>query len=188
MQIYYILNPKETKQLIRSMRILIDFIRSFFGEGCFPIGFKSSIKCNHQGVRVRGCLWSSLSFVSVLSNNNYTLLLCGSRVFPDDVEFLFDRIGLAWWFVQIITLIRFWYLYFAEFQAILFVLVRPLSKNAYRRANKEIMELLSLELVWLFDWWANNKVFWKYHIIYTVFLDCILLLKYWVLPFNTQIY
>ncbi|XP_057797956.1 1-acyl-sn-glycerol-3-phosphate acyltransferase 2-like [Salvia miltiorrhiza] len=43
-------------------------------------------------------------------------------------------------------------------QAIFYVLVRPLSRNAYRRINKEIMELLSLELVWLFDWWANNKV------------------------------
>ncbi|KAI3449952.1 hypothetical protein Pfo_006617 [Paulownia fortunei] len=43
-------------------------------------------------------------------------------------------------------------------QAILFVLVRPLSKNAYRRINKEIIELLWLQLIWLFDWWANIKV------------------------------
>lgn len=43
-------------------------------------------------------------------------------------------------------------------QAIIYVLVRPLSRNAYRRINKEIMELLSLELIWLFDWWANIKV------------------------------
>ncbi|KAG8389013.1 hypothetical protein BUALT_Bualt02G0185200 [Buddleja alternifolia] len=43
-------------------------------------------------------------------------------------------------------------------QAILFILVRPLSKNTYRRINKEMAELLWLELIWLFDWWANVKV------------------------------
>ncbi|KAL6505370.1 1-acyl-sn-glycerol-3-phosphate acyltransferase 2 [Orobanche gracilis] len=43
-------------------------------------------------------------------------------------------------------------------QAILFVFIRPFSRNAYRRINKEITELIWLELIWLFDWWANIKV------------------------------
>ncbi|XP_009615949.1 1-acyl-sn-glycerol-3-phosphate acyltransferase PLS1-like isoform X1 [Nicotiana tabacum] len=43
-------------------------------------------------------------------------------------------------------------------QALLFILVRPCSKNMYRRINKEVTELLWLELIWLFDWWANVKV------------------------------
>ncbi|KAL2485464.1 1-acyl-sn-glycerol-3-phosphate acyltransferase 2 [Abeliophyllum distichum] len=43
-------------------------------------------------------------------------------------------------------------------QALLFVLVRPLAKNTYRRINKEVTELLWLEVIWLFDWWANIKV------------------------------
>ncbi|GAB2218377.1 hypothetical protein Droror1_Dr00001599 [Drosera rotundifolia] len=44
------------------------------------------------------------------------------------------------------------------FQAILYVLVRPLSKDMFRRFNKTVAELLWLELVWLFDWWAGMKV------------------------------
>ncbi|KAL3529862.1 hypothetical protein ACH5RR_009184 [Cinchona calisaya] len=43
-------------------------------------------------------------------------------------------------------------------QALLFILVRPLSKNLFRRINKEVAELLWLEIVWLFDWWANIKI------------------------------
>ncbi|XP_027090338.1 1-acyl-sn-glycerol-3-phosphate acyltransferase 2-like [Coffea arabica] len=43
-------------------------------------------------------------------------------------------------------------------QALIFILVRPLSKNLFRRINKEVTELLWLEIVWLFDWWANIKV------------------------------
>ncbi|KAJ8551373.1 hypothetical protein K7X08_000743 [Anisodus acutangulus] len=43
-------------------------------------------------------------------------------------------------------------------QALLFILVRPFSKHIYRRINKEVTELLWLELIWLFDWWANVKV------------------------------
>ncbi|KNA16761.1 hypothetical protein SOVF_086260 [Spinacia oleracea] len=43
-------------------------------------------------------------------------------------------------------------------QAILYVLVRPLSKNMYRRLNKVVTELLWSEAVWLFDWWAGVKV------------------------------
>ncbi|KAL2507327.1 1-acyl-sn-glycerol-3-phosphate acyltransferase 2 [Forsythia ovata] len=43
-------------------------------------------------------------------------------------------------------------------QALLFVLIRPLAKNTYRRINKEVTELLWLEVIWLFDWWANIKV------------------------------
>ncbi|PON59040.1 Phospholipid/glycerol acyltransferase [Parasponia andersonii] len=43
-------------------------------------------------------------------------------------------------------------------QAILFVLVRPVSKSMYRRINKVIAELLWLELIWFIDWWAAIKV------------------------------
>ncbi|KAG8367914.1 hypothetical protein BUALT_Bualt16G0122300 [Buddleja alternifolia] len=43
-------------------------------------------------------------------------------------------------------------------QAVCFVLIRPLSKNTYRRINKEVAELLWLELVWLIDWWAGVKI------------------------------
>ncbi|XP_062166730.1 1-acyl-sn-glycerol-3-phosphate acyltransferase 2 [Alnus glutinosa] len=43
-------------------------------------------------------------------------------------------------------------------QAICFVLVRPLSKNTYRRINRVVAELLWLELVWLIDWWAGVKI------------------------------
>ncbi|KAF5747988.1 hypothetical protein HS088_TW05G00719 [Tripterygium wilfordii] len=44
-------------------------------------------------------------------------------------------------------------------QAICFVLIRPFSKNTYRRINRAVAELLWLELVWLVDWWAGVKVF-----------------------------
>ncbi|KAE8037139.1 hypothetical protein FH972_009759 [Carpinus fangiana] len=43
-------------------------------------------------------------------------------------------------------------------QAVFFILVRPLSKNMYRRINKIVAELLWLELIWLIDWWAGVKV------------------------------
>ncbi|OIW15948.1 hypothetical protein TanjilG_04483 [Lupinus angustifolius] len=43
-------------------------------------------------------------------------------------------------------------------QAILFVLVRPISRNCYRKINKVLIELLWLELIWLIDWWACIKV------------------------------
>ncbi|XP_057438705.1 1-acyl-sn-glycerol-3-phosphate acyltransferase 2 [Lotus japonicus] len=43
-------------------------------------------------------------------------------------------------------------------QATCYVVVRPLSKNLYRRINREIAELLWLELVWLIDWWAGVKI------------------------------
>ncbi|PON91683.1 Phospholipid/glycerol acyltransferase [Trema orientale] len=43
-------------------------------------------------------------------------------------------------------------------QAICFVLIRPLSKNTYRRINRVVAELLWLQLVWLIDWWAGVKV------------------------------
>ncbi|KAK3035170.1 hypothetical protein RJ639_032843, partial [Escallonia herrerae] len=42
--------------------------------------------------------------------------------------------------------------------AIFFVLVRPFSKNTYRRINRVVAELLWLELVWLIDWWAGVKI------------------------------
>lgn len=43
-------------------------------------------------------------------------------------------------------------------QAIFFVLLRPLSKNCYRRINKLLTESLWLELIWLIDWWAGIKI------------------------------
>ncbi|CAI9106430.1 OLC1v1005583C1 [Oldenlandia corymbosa var. corymbosa] len=43
-------------------------------------------------------------------------------------------------------------------QALIFILVRPFSKNLFQRINKHVAELLWLELVWLFDWWAHIKV------------------------------
>ncbi|KAH1194721.1 1-acyl-sn-glycerol-3-phosphate acyltransferase 2 [Glycine soja] len=43
-------------------------------------------------------------------------------------------------------------------QAICYVVVRPVSKNLYRRINRVVAELLWLELVWLIDWWAGVKV------------------------------
>nr|GLL47412.1 1-acyl-sn-glycerol-3-phosphate acyltransferase 2-like [Ipomoea trifida] len=43
-------------------------------------------------------------------------------------------------------------------QAICFVLIRPLSKNTYRKINRVFAELLWLELIWLVDWWAGVKV------------------------------
>ncbi|KAE9585293.1 hypothetical protein Lal_00018316 [Lupinus albus] len=43
-------------------------------------------------------------------------------------------------------------------QTVGYVLVRPLSKNLYRRINRTVAELLWLELVWIIDWWAGVKV------------------------------
>ncbi|GMQ00761.1 hypothetical protein CsSME_00047698 [Camellia sinensis var. sinensis] len=43
-------------------------------------------------------------------------------------------------------------------QAIFFILVRPFSMSMYRRINKVVAELLWLEIIWLFDWWADIKV------------------------------
>ncbi|KAG7017581.1 1-acyl-sn-glycerol-3-phosphate acyltransferase 2 [Cucurbita argyrosperma subsp. argyrosperma] len=43
-------------------------------------------------------------------------------------------------------------------QATCFVLIRPLTKNGYRRINRLVAELLWLELVWLVDWWAGVKI------------------------------
>ncbi|KAL9265281.1 1-acyl-sn-glycerol-3-phosphate acyltransferase 2-like protein, partial [Drosera capensis] len=42
-------------------------------------------------------------------------------------------------------------------QATCFLLVRPVSKNTYRKINRAVAELLWLELVWLVDWWAGVK-------------------------------
>ncbi|KAG6414112.1 hypothetical protein SASPL_126830 [Salvia splendens] len=49
-------------------------------------------------------------------------------------------------------------LFVNSIQAVCFVLIRPLSKSTYRRINKEVAELLWLELVWLVDWWAGVKI------------------------------
>ncbi|CAA0829891.1 1-acyl-sn-glycerol-3-phosphate acyltransferase 2 [Striga hermonthica] len=43
-------------------------------------------------------------------------------------------------------------------QAVCYVLIRPLSKNFYRRINRVVAELLWLELVWLIDWWAGVQI------------------------------
>ncbi|XP_062003651.1 1-acyl-sn-glycerol-3-phosphate acyltransferase 2 [Rosa rugosa] len=43
-------------------------------------------------------------------------------------------------------------------QAICFILIRPVSKNIYRRINRVLAELLWLELVWIIDWWAGVKI------------------------------
>ncbi|ESW34244.1 hypothetical protein PHAVU_001G136600 [Phaseolus vulgaris] len=43
-------------------------------------------------------------------------------------------------------------------QAICYVVLRPVSKNLYRRINRVVAELLWLELVWLIDWWAGVKI------------------------------
>ncbi|KAK7345071.1 hypothetical protein VNO77_15472 [Canavalia gladiata] len=43
-------------------------------------------------------------------------------------------------------------------QAICYVVVRPVSKNLYRRMNRVVAELLWLELVWIIDWWAGVKI------------------------------
>ncbi|XP_057815530.2 1-acyl-sn-glycerol-3-phosphate acyltransferase 2 [Cryptomeria japonica] len=44
------------------------------------------------------------------------------------------------------------------FQAILFLIVLPFSRNLYRRANIIMMDLLWSELVWLVTWWAGVKI------------------------------
>ncbi|KAE8680585.1 1-acyl-sn-glycerol-3-phosphate acyltransferase 2 [Hibiscus syriacus] len=43
-------------------------------------------------------------------------------------------------------------------QAVCFVLIRPLSKNTYRKINRVLAELLWLQLVWIVDWWAGLKI------------------------------
>ncbi|KAL5082558.1 hypothetical protein RYX36_010979 [Vicia faba] len=43
-------------------------------------------------------------------------------------------------------------------QAVLFVLVSPISKYCYRKVNKVLTESLWLELICLVDWWAGVKV------------------------------
>ncbi|KAF5183834.1 1-acyl-sn-glycerol-3-phosphate acyltransferase [Thalictrum thalictroides] len=44
------------------------------------------------------------------------------------------------------------------FQVFCFVLIRPLSKNTYRKINRVVAELLWLQLVWLIDWRAHVKI------------------------------
>nr|ABM92334.2 1-acylglycerol-3-phosphate acyltransferase [Brassica juncea] len=43
-------------------------------------------------------------------------------------------------------------------QAVCYVLVRPMSKNTYRKINRVVAETLWLELVWIVDWWAGVKI------------------------------
>ncbi|KAG8090069.1 hypothetical protein GUJ93_ZPchr0011g27051 [Zizania palustris] len=43
-------------------------------------------------------------------------------------------------------------------QAVLFLSIRPFSKNLYRRINRFLAELLWLQLVWVVDWWAGVKI------------------------------
>lgn len=73
-----------------------------------------------------------------------------------------------------------WQSLLGDFQAVCFVLIRPLSKNTYRRINRAVAELLWLELVWLVDWWAGVKVkkskhaiaFLILHRLIISFVDC----------------
>jgi len=51
----------------------------------------------------------------------------------------------------------FW-THFLCFQLVFFIIVRPFSRSLYRRINKNVAELLWLQLIWLFDWWACIKV------------------------------
>lgn len=60
--------------------------------------------------------------------------------------------------VRLLVVISWSITYYVHLQASFFILVRPVSKNLYRRINKVVVELLWLELVWLFDWWAGIKV------------------------------
>ncbi|GLT39727.1 hypothetical protein SLA2020_139030 [Shorea laevis] len=43
-------------------------------------------------------------------------------------------------------------------QAVCFILIWPVSKSTYRRINRMLVELLWLELIWIFDWWAGVKI------------------------------
>ncbi|KAK8943851.1 1-acyl-sn-glycerol-3-phosphate acyltransferase PLS1 [Platanthera guangdongensis] len=43
-------------------------------------------------------------------------------------------------------------------QAACYAIIRPLSKNTYRKVNRRIVELLWLQLVWLVDWWAGVQI------------------------------
>ncbi|KAL0791722.1 hypothetical protein Bca101_007968 [Brassica carinata] len=43
-------------------------------------------------------------------------------------------------------------------QLVLFIFVRPVSRNVYRRINTSVVELLWLQLIWLVDWWAFIKI------------------------------
>ncbi|CAN6440507.1 unnamed protein product [Victoria cruziana] len=43
-------------------------------------------------------------------------------------------------------------------QALIFVLIRPISKSMFRRINRFVAELLWLEFIWLFDWWSGLKI------------------------------
>ncbi|XP_050220644.1 1-acyl-sn-glycerol-3-phosphate acyltransferase 3 [Mercurialis annua] len=43
-------------------------------------------------------------------------------------------------------------------QAIIFIILRPVSKNLHRKINKVVVELLWLQLIWLLDWWAHIKI------------------------------
>jgi lysophosphatidic acid acyltransferase / lysophosphatidylinositol acyltransferase len=48
-------------------------------------------------------------------------------------------------------------------KAVLFLSIRPFSKNLYRRINRFLAELLWLQLIWVVDWWAGVKVAHKKH-------------------------
>ncbi|KAL6522443.1 1-acyl-sn-glycerol-3-phosphate acyltransferase 2 [Orobanche minor] len=58
----------------------------------------------------------------------------------------------------IVNFIQLYQLLSSFVEAICFLLIRPFSKNTYRRINREVAELLWLELVWLVDWWAGVKI------------------------------
>lgn len=43
-------------------------------------------------------------------------------------------------------------------QVLTLIFMLPISRSAYRRANRVLMELLWSELVWLMDWWAGVQI------------------------------
>ncbi|KFK35863.1 hypothetical protein AALP_AA4G046700 [Arabis alpina] len=43
-------------------------------------------------------------------------------------------------------------------QLVFFIIVRPFSRSLYGRINKNVAELLWLQLIWLVDWWACIKI------------------------------
>lgn len=85
--------------------------------------------------------------------------------------------------VRLLVVISWSITYYVHLQASFFILVRPVSKNLYRRINKVVVELLWLELVWLFDWWAGIKVFRDPHYLHS---QVVLILLLWVCYFNQK--
>ncbi|XP_019066789.1 1-acyl-sn-glycerol-3-phosphate acyltransferase PLS1 isoform X1 [Solanum lycopersicum] len=80
-------------------------------------------------------------------------MLISKQIWQSPLPLFFLLVLSSFYPASLSTLFRCFY-----FQVVLFILVRPFSKNIFRRINKEVAELLWLEIIWLFDWWANVKV------------------------------